>query len=139
MFNDSYAHKVKQLQAMIDFEYNQEESKQFGACLNHWAGTSKPINLDAEALRVLIDHYERMDEIEHYQAMKKQEESEHPEWKCYEYCIDTYACASFDVMAPDEETAREKAESFSETDACGYMYRRECEFFESTISYINKV
>ena len=70
MYNDSYAHKVKQLQAMLDYERKQVTNQQYGANLNHWSGCAAPINLDADALQALIDHYYTRDSIEHYQAAK---------------------------------------------------------------------
>ena len=73
MYNDSYAHKVKQLQAMLDYERKQVTNQQYGANLNHWSGCAAPINLDADALQALIDHYYRLDSIERYQATKGKE------------------------------------------------------------------
>ena len=69
MYNDSYEYKVKQLTAMRDYERKQATNEQYGANLNHWAGCAAPINLDADALQALIDHYYRLDSIEHYQAV----------------------------------------------------------------------
>ena len=73
MYNDTYAHKVKQLTAMRDYERKQATNEQYGANLNHWAGCASPINLDADALQAMIDHYYRMDSIERYQATKGKE------------------------------------------------------------------
>ena len=72
MYNDSYAYKVKQLETMRDYERKQATDQQYGAQLSHWSGSAgKPINLDADALQALIDHYYRLDSIEHYQAAKQ--------------------------------------------------------------------
>lgn len=140
MYNDSYAYKVEQLKKMRDFEIRQPDSEKFGAHLDHWAGCAgKAINLDADALQALIDHYERMDELEHYQAMKAQEEAEHPDWKRYEFCVDTYACATFEIMAPDKATAKEKTQEFHESDGWGLMYRHDCDFYDSSIDYIQEI
>lgn len=77
MYNDSYAYKVKQLEAMRDFERKQATDQQYGAHLEHWSGSAgKPINLDADALQALIDHYYRLDSIECYQAEKQAEKGE---------------------------------------------------------------
>lgn len=77
MYNDSYAYKVKQLEAMRDFERKQATNQQYGAHLEHWSGSAgKPINLDADALQALIDHYYRLDSIERYQAAKQAAKTE---------------------------------------------------------------
>ena len=76
MYNDSYAYKVKQLEAMRDYERKQAANQQYGAHLEHWSGHGKPINLDADALQALIDHYYRLDSIERYQAAKQAAKAE---------------------------------------------------------------
>lgn len=73
MYNDSYAYKVAQLTSMRDYERKQASDQQYGAHLEHWSGHGKPINLDADALQALIDHYYRLDSIERYQAAKQAE------------------------------------------------------------------
>lgn|GEM_PF-4792237 len=77
MYNDSYAYKVAQLTAMRDYERKQSPAQQYGAQLSHWSGSAgKPIQLDADALQALIDHYNRLDSIERYQAEKQAEKGE---------------------------------------------------------------
>lgn len=56
--NNEY--KLKQLQGMLDAEEGNLGAKigGYGANLTHWAGHGiSPINLDADALRVLIAYY----------------------------------------------------------------------------------
>lgn len=50
-------YKIAQLEKMLQFEEQQDEKNQFGAHLTHWSGHGKPINIDAGALRVLIEYY----------------------------------------------------------------------------------
>jgi len=50
-------YKIEQLQKMLSAEQKQEQNEQYGAHLTHWAGTAKPINIDAGALQALIDYY----------------------------------------------------------------------------------
>lgn len=77
MYNDEYAYKVDQLTAMRDFERKQAPDQQYGAHLSHWSGSAgKPIQLDADALQALIDHYNRLDSIERYQAAKQAAKAE---------------------------------------------------------------
>lgn len=76
MYNDSYAYKVKQLESMRDYERKQATNQRYGAHLEHWSGSGKPINLDADALQALIDHYYRLDSIERYQAAKQAAKAE---------------------------------------------------------------
>lgn len=76
MYNDSYAYKVAQLTSMRDYEREQSPDQQYGAYLSHWSGHDKPINLDADALQALIDHYYRLDSIERYQAAKQAAKAE---------------------------------------------------------------
>ena len=54
-FTNDY--KVEQLRIMRNYEQRQPENEQYGAHLTHWSGAAHPINLDAEALSVLIRHY----------------------------------------------------------------------------------
>lgn len=49
-------YKLSMLNAMLKAETEQEG--EYGAHLTHWYGTAKPINLDASAIRALIQHYE---------------------------------------------------------------------------------
>lgn len=138
MYNDAYAYKVKQLEAMRDFERKQATNQQYGAHLEHWSGSAgKPINLDADALQALIDHYYRLDSIERYQAGKQPAKADSDGGKEYQYCVDTYACASFTVQAKDAEEADEKAQSFIDSDDFFTVYRAECDFFEPTVDYIH--
>ena len=137
MYNDSYAYKVQQLTAMRDFERKQSTNQQYGAHLEHWSGSAgKSIQLDADALQVLIDHYNRLDSIERYQAAKQAAKADSDGGKEFEYCVDTYACASFTVQAKDEDEAAEKAQSFIDSDDFFMLYRAECDFFEPTVDYI---
>lgn len=75
MFNPEYQYKVNQLTAMRDFERKQAKEQQYGAHLEHWSGSAgKAINLDADALQALIDHYYERDDIEAYHAAKRDAE-----------------------------------------------------------------
>lgn len=77
MYNDAYKYKMEQLTAMRDYERKQASDQQYGAHLSHWSGIAgNPINLDADALQALIDHYTRLDRIERYQAAKQAEKAE---------------------------------------------------------------
>jgi hypothetical protein len=49
-------YKVAQLKSMLQAETGIDGG--YGAHLTHWSGKSAPINIDAEALKVLIAHYE---------------------------------------------------------------------------------
>ena len=138
MYNDTYKYKVEQLTAMRDFERKQSPDQQYGAHLEHWSGSAgKPINLDADALQALIDHYYRLDSIERYQAAKQAVKADSDGGKEYQYCIDTYACASFTVHAKDEDEAEEKAQAFIDSEDFFTVYRAECDFFEPTIDFIH--
>ena len=137
MYNDSYAYKVEQLAAMRDYERKQASDQQYGANLSHWSGHGKPINLDADALQALIDHYYRLDSIERYQAAKAKADAESAEEsKEYTYCVDTYACASFTVRAKGKDEAEEKAQDFIDSDSFFTVYRQDCDFFEPTVDVI---
>lgn len=50
-------YKVKQLKAMLSHEEGSGYDVGYGAHLSHWWGDSKPIQLDAGALKALIDYY----------------------------------------------------------------------------------
>lgn len=50
------SYKVTQLRKMLEHETNEHE-EHYGAHITHWAGDSKPINIDAGAIQVLIDYY----------------------------------------------------------------------------------
>lgn len=50
-------YKVDQLVKMLAAEEAQPEYKQYGAHLTHWSGRANPINIDAGAIRVLINYY----------------------------------------------------------------------------------
>lgn len=54
---DLYDHKVKQLEAMLEYEEAQPPEGQYGAHLTHWSGHGLPINIGAGALRLLIRYY----------------------------------------------------------------------------------
>ena len=137
MYNDSYAYKVAQLTSMRDYERKQTTNQQYGAQLSHWSGSAgKPIQLDADALQALIDHYNRLDSVERYRAAKQAAKADSDGEKEYQYCVDTYACSSFTVMAKDAEEAEEKAQSFIDSDDFFTLYRAECDFFEPTVDYI---
>ena len=135
MFNSEYQNKVTQLTAMRDFERKQAKDQQYGAHLEHWSGSAgKSINLDADALQALIDHYYRMDSIERYEAAKQAANAEGG--KDYTYCVDTYACASFTVRADSPEEAEDKAQEFIDSDDFFTIYRDGCDFFEPTVDVI---
>ena len=55
-----YVYKTEQLKTMRACETGKhgEDNAGYGATLDHWSGKAKPIKLDAEALQVLINHYE---------------------------------------------------------------------------------
>lgn len=55
--NDYNEYKIEQLRNMLTAE-TSEDAGGYGAHLDHWSGRAKPINLDADALRVLISYYE---------------------------------------------------------------------------------
>lgn len=138
MYNDTYKYKVEQLTSMRDYERKQAPNQQYGAHLEHWSGSAgKPINLDADALQALIGHYHRLDSIERYQAAKQAAKADSDGEKEFEYCVDTYACASFTVQAKDADEATEKAQSFIDSDNFFTMYRAECDFFEPTVDFIH--
>lgn len=50
-------YKIQQLEKMLESEQSQPENQKYGAHLQHWAGTSKPVNLDEKAIQALIEHY----------------------------------------------------------------------------------
>lgn len=50
-------YKVKQLEEMLKWEEKHPEDQQYGAHLMHWSGHGNPINIDAGALRMLIQYY----------------------------------------------------------------------------------
>ena len=55
---NDYDYKIQNLLLMLEAEENQPDGEKYGAHLTHWAGTSKPINLDSEAIMALIEHYQ---------------------------------------------------------------------------------
>lgn len=138
MYNPAYQYKVEQLTTMRDYERKQASDQQYGAHLDHWSGHGKPINLDADALQALIDHYNRLDSIERYQAAKQAAKADSDGGKEYQYCVDTYACASFTVQAKDAEEAEEKAQAFIDSPDFFNVYRDACDFFEPTVDYISE-
>ena len=138
MYNAEYQYNVEQLLAMRDYERQCKPGDQHGANLSHWSGHGKPINLDADALQALIDHYTRLDSIERYQAAKQAEKADSDGEKEFEYCVDTYACASFTVQAKDAEEAEEKAQAFIDSEDFFAVYRAGCDFFEPTVGYIQE-
>ena len=50
-------YKVQQLEQALEREELQPEDKRYGAHLTHWSGAMKPINIDADALGLLIRYY----------------------------------------------------------------------------------
>lgn len=50
------AYKVEQLRKMLVHE-TAENEEHYGAHITHWQGDAKPINIDAGAIKVLIDYY----------------------------------------------------------------------------------
>lgn len=138
MYNDTYKYKVEQLTAMRDYERKQATNQQYGAHLEHWSGSAgKSIQLDADALQALIDHYYRLDSIERYQAAKQAAKADSDGGKEYQYCVDTYACASFTVQAKDADEADEKARQFIDSDDFFTVYRADCDFFEPSVDFIH--
>lgn len=61
---DNY-YKLKQLHTMLTIEEGQKgiENAGFGAHLTHWFGVA-PIQLDADAIKALIRHYEVFEDRE---------------------------------------------------------------------------
>ena len=55
-------YKVKQLMLMLSHEDGEGDDVGYGAHLSHWFGDSKPIQLDAGAIRALIDYYKGVSE-----------------------------------------------------------------------------
>lgn len=51
-----YTYKIEQLNKMLEAEQHETEGG-YGAHLQHWYGNSKGIQLDAEALQALVEHY----------------------------------------------------------------------------------
>lgn len=49
-------YKIEQLRLMLEAETDQNTGG-YGAHLSHWASTGKEINIDAGALRCLIEYY----------------------------------------------------------------------------------
>lgn len=49
------AYKIEQLKKMLEWELKADEKEQYGAHVVHWAGTAKPINIDAKAIRAALD------------------------------------------------------------------------------------
>ena len=49
-------YKIEQLQLMLKAETDQNTGG-YGAHLSHWASAGKEINIDAGALRCLIEYY----------------------------------------------------------------------------------
>ena len=54
-------YKIQQLEKMLEFERSQPENNQFGAHLDHWSGTAKPINIDSGAILALIEYYRKLE------------------------------------------------------------------------------
>ena len=58
MKDHPYQYKIDQLQAMLTIELDPNPNVGgYGAHLQHWYGNSKGIQLDAGALKALIDYY----------------------------------------------------------------------------------
>ena len=53
--NDPY--KVQQLQLMLSHEQGDGENVGYGANLSHWYGDAADIQLDAGAIKALIEYY----------------------------------------------------------------------------------
>ena len=51
------AYKIQQLTKMAEYEESQPPQGQYGAHLQHWSGHGNPINIDAGAIRLLIQYY----------------------------------------------------------------------------------
>lgn len=59
--DNDYTYKLEQLRKMLAVELGEkgENHAGYGATLSHWyRGLTKPVQLDAEALKALIQHYE---------------------------------------------------------------------------------
>ena len=52
-------YKIEQLNKMLMAEQGQKETEKYGAHLTHWAGTSKPVNIDEGAIKLLIKYYSK--------------------------------------------------------------------------------
>ena len=140
MYNPAYQYKVEQLTAMIDYERKQSPDHQYGAQLNHWSGSAgKAIQLDADALQALIDHYYRLDSIEHYQAAKQAKKADSDGRKEYQYLVDTRAWASFTVMAKDADEADDKAQAFIDSPDFFNVYQGVCIFSDPAVDNIIEV
>lgn len=58
MNNSDYEWKISNLLKMLESENNQPDNEKYGVHLTHWAGTSKPINIDEGAIEALIAYYQ---------------------------------------------------------------------------------
>ena len=59
--------------------------------------------------------------------------------KKYLVCVDTYACASYEVEANSPEEAKEKVHGIiSNDDDFWSNYREQCEIFEPTVTYADE-
>jgi hypothetical protein len=59
---DMCEYKIAQLREMARVEANTEANapdRAYGGHLSHATSSAKPINLDAEALQALVEHYEK--------------------------------------------------------------------------------
>lgn len=65
-----YEYKIQNLLLMLESEENQPDGQKYGTHLTHWAGTSKPINLDAGAIMNLIEYYQHKEEFQQYESGK---------------------------------------------------------------------
>ena len=52
-----YDHKITQLEEMLKWEEAKPPEEQYGAHVTHWSGHGLPVNIDAGALRLLIEYY----------------------------------------------------------------------------------
>ena len=52
-------YKVSQLQKMLEAELSQPEDKKYGAHLQHWDKSVKPITIDEGAIKLLIEYYSK--------------------------------------------------------------------------------
>lgn len=56
MVDDIFKYKAEQLRRMLEAEEKPDGG--YGAHLTHWSGRANPINIDADAIRLLIRYYE---------------------------------------------------------------------------------
>ena len=59
--------------------------------------------------------------------------------KKYLVCVDTYACASYEVEANSPEEAEDKVYEMIDKEDFFDTYRKDCDFFEPTTDYIQEM